>query len=135
GFITWVMLANFEPPSTYGYNRWTIYLVVPWVSGVLFALFMHATIHLYIMLLGGLGGLAFGLWVLGWSTGFTIDSVWGRGLFLSVLVIFSMFYSLYQSIGPILGTSIVGSYLLFMGLDVFFHTGFLYCFTTALDVN
>ncbi|KAI7898564.1 uncharacterized protein BX663DRAFT_524609 [Cokeromyces recurvatus] len=134
GFVTWVMLANFEPfPETYGRNRQTIYFIVPLIVGCVFMFCMTVTIQLYLMLLGGLGGLAAGLWVLGWKESLSIQSEHGRAIFLTVLIVLMMVMSLYRCFWHRLGTSLAGSYIFFMGLDIYFHTGFLYCFTSTLD--
>ncbi|KAI8380641.1 hypothetical protein EDC96DRAFT_491690 [Choanephora cucurbitarum] len=135
GFVTWVMLANFEPSSTYGVNRQTIYFIVPFVVGLVTTCFMAVTIQLYLALLGGLGGLGFGLWILGWKDDLSITSNYGRAILLTVLVVVFMVLALYSCVWHKLGAAIAGSYLFFMGLDIFFHTGFLYCFTTSLDSN
>ncbi|CAO3677335.1 unnamed protein product [Rhizopus stolonifer] len=135
GFITWVMLANFEPNGTYGTNRLTIYFIVPLVVGAVTTCFMFATIQLYLMLLGGLGGVAFGLWILGWKDNLSITSIYGRAILLSVLAVVFMLLSLYHHSMHKLGAALAGSYLFFMGLDIYLHTGFLYCFTTTLDSN
>jgi hypothetical protein len=135
GFITWIMLANFEPSGTYGQNRLTIYFIVPFVVGCISIFFMAVTIQLYLMLIGGLGGLAMGLWILGWKENLSITSTYGRAILLTVLVVVFMVLSLYSCFWHKLGAAFAGPYLFFMGLDIFFHTGFLYCFTTTLDTN
>ncbi|KAG0758776.1 hypothetical protein G6F57_009644 [Rhizopus arrhizus] len=135
GFVTWIMLANFEPHDTYGTNRLTIYFIVPLIVGVVASFFMYVTIQLYLMLLGGLGGLAFGLWILGWRDNLSITSGYGRATLLTILVVIFMLLSLYHHSMHKLGAALAGSYMLFMGLDIYVHTGFLYCFTTTLDPN
>lgn len=135
GFVTWIMLANFEPHDTYGTNRLTIYFIVPLIVGVVASFFMYVTIQLYLMLLGGFGGLAFGLWILGWRDNLSITSGYGRATLLTILVVIFMLLSLYHHSMHKLGAALAGSYMLFMGLDIYIHTGFLYCFTTTLDPN
>lgn len=135
GLITWIMLANFEPTASYGQNRLTIYFIVPFMVGLVSVCFMAVTIQLYLMLIGGLGALAFGLWILGWKDNLTITSTYGRTILLVVLVVAFMLLSLYSCFWVKLGAAFAGPYLFFMGLDIFFHTGFLYCFTTVLDIN
>ncbi|KAG2221690.1 hypothetical protein INT45_002728 [Circinella minor] len=134
-FVAWVLLANFEPAGTFGRNRWTIYLVVPIACGLIGALLMSCTLHLYLLLLGGLGGLAVGLWILGWQTDLSIKSNWGRAILLIILVVVGCTFSALDRIFHMFGTAFTGAYMLFLGLDVFFHTGFTYCFTTTLDAN
>lgn len=137
GLVTWVLLANLEPAGTYGTNRWTIYLVAPIASGFAGALILAscAWTPIPLMVLGGLGGLAAGLWVLGWRTGTSIHSNWGRAVLLVVLVIVGCLVAALDYLFHMLGTSMTGAYMLMLGLDVFFHTGFTYCFTTTLDQN
>ncbi|CAO0797973.1 unnamed protein product [Mucor circinelloides] len=135
GFVTWVMLANFEPEQTYGQNRQTIYFIVPFIVGLVVITCMSVTIQLYLMLIGGLGGLAFGLWILGWKDDLSITSNSGRAILLTVLVVVFMVLSLYSCFWHQLGAALAGSYIFFMGLDIYFHTGFNYCFTTTLDRN
>lgn len=135
GFVTWVMLANFEPEQTYGQNRQTIYFIVPFIVGLVVITCMAVTIQLYLMLIGGLGGLAFGLWILGWKDDLSITSNSGRAILLTVLVVVFMILSLYSCFWHQLGAALAGSYIFFMGLDMYFHTGFNYCFTTTLDQN
>lgn len=135
GLVTWIMLANFEPAQTYGTNRQTIYLIVPLVVGMVVIFCMPITYQLYLMLIGGLGGLTLGLWILGWKENLTITSQYGIAILLTVLVLVFMIMSLYHYFFHVLGAALSGSYIFFMGLDIFFHTGFLYAFTTTLDVN
>lgn len=135
GFVTWIMLANFEPEKTYGTNQQTIYLVVPFVVGMVFILCMPITYQLYLMLIGGLGALALGLWILGWKENLTITTEFGRAILLTVLVVVFMIMSLVHHFVHILGAALAGSYIFFMGLDMYFHTGFLYCITTTIDKN
>ncbi|KAI9494419.1 hypothetical protein BDB00DRAFT_315332 [Zychaea mexicana] len=136
GFVAWVLLANFEPESTYGQNRWTIYLIVPIACGFVGALLMTCgTLHAYLILLGGLGGLAAGLWVLGWRDNLSIQSDYGRAILLVILVVVGCTLAALDQFFHMVGTALTGAYMLFLGLDVFFHTGFTYCFTTTLDSN
>ncbi|ORX56991.1 hypothetical protein DM01DRAFT_314073 [Hesseltinella vesiculosa] len=137
GLIAWVMLANFEPAATYGVNRWTIYLIVPTCIGFLGGLFIWGCDHLavYLSLLGAQGGIAIGLWVLGWRSGLSITSTWGQAVLLSILAGFGFIWGACHPIGSMMGSSFAGAYLLFIGLDFFFHTGFTYCAMTTLDAN
>lgn len=135
GFVGWVLLANFEPEGTYGTNRWTIYLVVPFICGLLGALVMPCTLHLYLLLLGGLGGLAAGLWVLGWRDNLSIQSDWGRAVLLVLLCLVGCMLAGVDQFFHVMGASLTGSYMLILALDIFLHTGFTYCFLTTLDAN
>lgn len=136
GFITWIMLANFEPDgSGYGHNRLTIYFIVPFIVGLVCICFMAVTIQLYLMFIGGLGAIAFGLWILGWKENLSISSNYGRAILLTVLALVFMLMVLYSSLWVRLSSALAGPYIFFMGLDIYFHTGFTYCFTSTLDVN
>ncbi|KAI8641742.1 hypothetical protein BD408DRAFT_417591 [Parasitella parasitica] len=135
GFVTWIMLANFEPEQTYGQNRETIYFIVPFIVGIVVTTCMSVTIQLYLMLIGGFGGLTIGLWILGWKDNLSITSNSGRAILLTVLVVVFMILSLYSCFWHQLGAALGGSYIVFMGLDIYFHTGFNYCLTTTLDRN
>jgi hypothetical protein len=135
GFVTWIMLANFEPQQTYGTNRLTIYYIVPFSIGFLALFLMSHTIHLYQMMLGALGGLSLGLWILGWKTDLVITTAWGRAVLLTVLAVVFMWLGPKAPECHILGVALSGAYMLFMGLDIFIHTGFLYVFTTSMDSN
>jgi hypothetical protein len=137
GLITWVMLANFESASTYGVNRWSLYLAVGVALGLLGGLLMCACdlIAVYAALLGGLGGLAIGLWILGWKDGLAITSAWGRALLLCLLALVGFLWAASSVNASILGSAFAGSYLIMLGLDMYFHTGFTYCATTVLDAN
>ncbi|KAI8139350.1 hypothetical protein BJV82DRAFT_626932 [Fennellomyces sp. T-0311] len=135
GFIAWVLLANFEPAGTFGHNRWTIYLTVPIACGIVGILLMSCTLHMYLILLGGLGGLAAGLWVLGWRDHLSIQSDYGRAILLVILVVVGCTLAALDQFFHMMGTAITGAYMLMLGLDVFFHTGFTYCFTATLDSN
>ncbi|KAI8064422.1 P-loop containing nucleoside triphosphate hydrolase protein [Gongronella butleri] len=137
GLVTWVMLANFEPQGTYGVNRWTIYLIVPMCIGFLGGLFIWSCDHVsvFLSLLGSLGGLSFGLWILGWRSGLSITSTWGQAVLLAILVAAGFFWASCHPMGVIFGSAIAGTYMLFIGLDFYFHTGFTYCATTVLDAN
>lgn len=135
GLTGWILIANFEPEGTYGVNRQTVYLVVPIVCGLLGGLVMFCTLHLYMILLGGLGGLAAGLWVLGWRDGLTIQSDWGRAVLLVLLVLVGFVLAAMDPFFHMVAAALTGAYILMLGLDVFFHTGFTYCFTSTLDNN
>lgn len=133
--ITWVLLTNFEPARTYGTYRWTIYLVVCFVIGAIGGLIIGCTFHLFLMVLSGLGALAFGLWLLGWKDGLLISTNWGRALFLSLLVLAGLVMAPMVWFAPIVGAAFCGAYLFMLGLDMFFHTGFMYALLCSLDTN
>jgi hypothetical protein len=133
--VTWVLLTNFEPAKTYGTYRWTIYLVVCFCIGALGGLIIGCTFHLFLMVLSGLGALAFGLWLLGWKSGLLISTNWGRALFLSLLVLGGLVMAPMVWFAPIVGAAFCGAYLFMLGLDVFFHTGFMYGLLCSLDTN
>ncbi|KAI9304311.1 hypothetical protein BJ944DRAFT_87539 [Cunninghamella echinulata] len=137
GFVTWVMLMNFEPASTYGINRWSLYLSVVVAIGLFGGLFVCSCdkIAAHVALLGGLGGLCFGLWILGWMDGLSIQVAWGRAILLCILTLFWFFLASYSIHFNVLASSMTGAYLLMLGFDVYFHTGFTYCVLTALDAN
>lgn len=134
-FITWVLLTNFEPARTYGTYRWTIYLVVCVVIGAIGGLVIGCTFHLFLMVLSGLGALAFGLWLLGWKEDLLISTAWGRALFLSLLVLAGLVMAPLVWFAPIVGAAFAGAYIFMLGLDMFFHTGFMYGPMCTLDNN
>jgi hypothetical protein len=134
-FITWVLLTNFEPEKTYGTYRWTIYFVVCFVIGAMGGLVIGCAFHLFLMVLSALGALAFGLWLLGWKDDLLIYTSWGRALFLSLLVLAGLVMAPLVWFAPIIGSAFAGAYLFMLGLDIFFHTGFMYGPICALDVN
>lgn len=133
--VTWVLLTNFEPARTYGTYRWTIYLVVCFGIGAIGGLIIGCTFHLFLMVLSGLGALAFGLWLLGWKDDLLIPSNWGRALFLSLLVLAGLVIAPMVWFAPIVGAAFCGAYLFMLGLDMFFHTGFMYALLCSLDTN
>ncbi|KAI9244711.1 hypothetical protein BDA99DRAFT_528908 [Phascolomyces articulosus] len=135
-FIAWVLLSNFEPENTYGTNRWTLYLTVPVACGLVGGLLLMCALPmLYLISLGGLGGLAAGLWVLGWRTDLSIQSNWGRAILLVILVVVGCVFAALDVFFHMVGAALTGAYILFLGLDIYFHTGFTYCFIATLDAN
>ncbi|GAN02507.1 hypothetical protein MAM1_0023c01951 [Mucor ambiguus] len=134
GFVTWVMLANFEPEQTYGQNRQTIYFIVPFIVGLVVITCMAVTIQLYLMLIGGLGGLAFGLWILGWRDDLSITSNSGRAILLTVLVVVFMVLSLYSCFWHQLGAALAehdyrmyrGVYIMQSTIIIAYIVGFIF---------
>lgn len=97
GLVSWVMLTNFEPATTYGVNRWSLYLAVVVAIGLFGGLLVCSCdkIAAHVALLGALGGLSFGLWILGWVDGLSIKSTWGRAVLLCLLALFWFFLARY----------------------------------------
>jgi hypothetical protein len=140
GFVTmalvsWVLLTNFEPARTYGTYRLTIYLVVCFIIGIIGGLIISCTFHVFLMVLSGLGSLAFRLWLLGWRNDLLLTTTWGRALFLSLMVLAGLCITPLVWLAPGAGSAFAGAYIFMLGLDMFFHTGFMYGPICALDNN
>ncbi|KAJ2455684.1 hypothetical protein EV183_000531 [Coemansia sp. RSA 2336] len=74
---------------------------------------------------GALGGFALASWILGMQSGGVIHSDVGRALFIAAFVVVGMIAALVlQRPALIIASAIWGSYILFVGIDCFVHTGF-----------
>ncbi|KAI9312849.1 hypothetical protein BX666DRAFT_1865287 [Dichotomocladium elegans] len=136
GFVSWLFLANFEPRSTYGTNSQTIYLLVPIACGLVGSCLMVCIVTpVTLMALGGLGGVAAGLWVLGWRDELTLHSDWARAVLLVILAVLGCTFSAIDYFFHMIGASFTGAYILMLALDIYFHTGFSYCFLATFDRN
>ncbi|KAJ1743914.1 hypothetical protein LPJ68_000450, partial [Coemansia sp. RSA 1086] len=74
---------------------------------------------------GALGGFALASWILGMQSGGVIHSDVGRALFIAAFIVVGMIAALVlQRPALIIASATWGSYILFVGIDCFAHTGF-----------
>jgi hypothetical protein len=79
-----------------------------------------------LIILGAIGGASFGLFILGWKSGFVIESEAGRIIFIICFAIVGIILiHLLEKPAIIAASSILGSYVFFSGLDVFLKVGFV----------
>ncbi|KAJ3042950.1 hypothetical protein HDV00_006257 [Rhizophlyctis rosea] len=125
GVLGYMLMINIEPATGYGTNRDTILLVSALVFGVLGGGLAICFWKLALGLLGALGGFALGLFILSWKTGGLLDSGAPRTAFLIVMSIFGVvIIYFFQKAVIIVATSVLGSYGVLLGADVFIGTGF-----------
>ncbi|KAG9286697.1 hypothetical protein G9A89_012247 [Geosiphon pyriformis] len=137
GLISLVILSNAEPADKgYGKASDAIYIVVPLLAGLLFGSLFAFFSEVAIWALGALGGYVLAVFILSLSENGLIASKIGRIVFILAIVIISVSLSIFfQNIIIILGTSLIGSYSIIAGIDLFAKTGFLDAIRSFMDGN
>ncbi|CDH51239.1 hypothetical protein RO3G_10694 [Lichtheimia corymbifera JMRC:FSU:9682] len=135
GLITWVGMTNSQPPEGFTNDAITM-LAVPAGLGVLgailYALFWDVTIYL----IGGMGGLAFGLFVLCWREDLVITSNVPRACFLVAISLFVAAVTFFVERYVILfATAFTGAFSFIVGVDFLAHTNYIAGLKSILDQN
>ncbi|KAF8962042.1 hypothetical protein BGZ46_001247 [Entomortierella lignicola] len=134
--LAWITLLNLEPSNGYGPNAEWVYTGVSGGVGLLGGLLFVFMWRIGLAAIGGVAGFYLAIFILSWTTTGIISSGTGRIVFIAVLVIVGIILSFFLDPHIILvGTSIVGSFSFFVGLDNFIHTGFQDVFTAFLSGN
>ncbi|KAH9245289.1 hypothetical protein BASA81_017243 [Batrachochytrium salamandrivorans] len=122
--IGYVILTRAEPADGYP-HRDTVLLVGSLLIGLVGGALAVCLYHVGICL-GALGGAALALFILGWHSDGVIQSSTGRAIFVAVLALIgAVVVHFFEKIAIMLATSILGAYLVILGIDEFASTGFI----------
>ncbi|KAI9491048.1 hypothetical protein BDB00DRAFT_834981 [Zychaea mexicana] len=135
GLITWVGMTNSQSANGFTNDAITM-LAVPAGLGVLGAILYSFLWNVSIYLVGGMGGLAFGLFILCWREDLVITQNVPRACFL---VAISLFFAAITFFGEryvvLFATSFTGAYIFIVGIDFLTHTGYIAGVKSVLDQN
>jgi hypothetical protein len=89
-----------------------------------------------LLLLGAAAGFTLAMYILAWKQGLLIENEIGRIIFIvAFALIGSILIQFIEKPLIIISTSILGSYLFFIGLDVFLKVGFVAMLQAFLNGN
>lgn len=132
-----MILTNFEPENGYGGSASpTIILIgslaIGFVAGLLFA----CCASVAIWLLGALAGYSLAIFILSLTSNGLIQSNTGRIIFIVIFVLVGLLLTFFfENEVIIFGTAFIGSYAIFIGIDMFACTGFANSIRSFLDGN
>ncbi|CAO3583525.1 unnamed protein product [Absidia cylindrospora] len=122
--VAYIILINAK--DDYGSNTATILLVVSVIVGILAGLLLSCCFFLAVYLVGALLGFFAALWLLSWVTNGVIQSNWGRAILIIVFVIVGIvLMAFFERILMVIATAFIGSFAIFIGIDVYLKTGFV----------
>ncbi|KAI7883001.1 hypothetical protein K492DRAFT_144414 [Lichtheimia hyalospora FSU 10163] len=135
GLITWVGMTNSQPAEGFTNDAITM-LAVPAGLGVLGAILYALFWDISIYLVGGMGGLAFGLFVLCWREDLVITSNVPRACFLVAISLFIAAVTFFVERYVILfATAFTGAFCFIVGVDFMAHTNYIAGLKSILDQN
>ncbi|ORY91069.1 hypothetical protein BCR43DRAFT_498454 [Syncephalastrum racemosum] len=135
GLCTWVGMANTQPEGGFINNDITM-IVVPVGIGILGSILYAFFWNLTMYLVGGLGGLALGLFILCWREDLVITQNVARACYLVAISVFMACATFFLERYVILfSTSFTGAYIFIVGIDFLVHTGYLAGIKRILDHN
>ncbi|RUS34137.1 hypothetical protein BC938DRAFT_482303 [Jimgerdemannia flammicorona] len=118
GNITYIGMIN-------GGSNQTLTLIISIIVGLLGGAILTCCWHIGLYFLAALAGYALALWILGWKSGGLIESSTGRVILIVVLIIvFVLLIIFFERWMVIISTSVIGAYLIILGIDIFAQTGF-----------
>jgi len=122
--VAMIVLTNVQ--DKLGTNGDTILLVVSIIVGILTGGLLCCCFFLAVYMLGILLGLFVASWLLSWSTNGLIQSEWGRAiLFICFAIAGLLLMVFFERIMFIISTAFIGSFAIFLGIDVYAKTGLL----------
>lgn len=122
--VAMIVLTNVQ--EKLGTNGDTILLVVSIIVGILTGGLLCCCFFLAVYMLGILLGLAAASWLLSWSTNGLIQSEWGRAiLFVCFAIAGLLLMVFFERLMFVIATSFIGSFAIFLGIDVYAKTGLL----------
>ncbi|KAI9330181.1 hypothetical protein BDR26DRAFT_871687 [Obelidium mucronatum] len=126
GSITvYSILAHFRPDSGYQPNDENVMTWVPICLGALCGTILLILHSLSLVVVGGLGGLFFSFFILGWKPFGLIEQGAGRTVFILAFIIIGILAIFYiEKVMVIVSTSMSGAYGITFGIDCFAKTGF-----------
>lgn len=121
--IAYIILINAK--EDYGSNTETILLIVSIVVGLLAGALLSCCFFLAVFLLGALLGYMAAIWFLAWADNGVIQSDWGRAiLIVCCVVVGALLMFFFERFLIIVATSFIGSFVIFIGIDLYAQTGF-----------
>ncbi|KAI8975014.1 hypothetical protein BDB01DRAFT_728555 [Pilobolus umbonatus] len=122
--VAFVVLNNVD--EKLGDNSDTIMLVVCIVVGILAGGLLCCCFFLAVYILGILLGLFVASWILSWSSNGLIQTTWGRAILYICLGILGLVLMIFfERIIFVISTAFIGSFAIFLGIDVYAKTGLL----------
>ncbi|KAI8896000.1 hypothetical protein BC833DRAFT_511348, partial [Globomyces pollinis-pini] len=122
--LSYGFLLRYEPAGGYSQRSW-ILLLVPFVVGILGGILARTIWKFGISLAGFLGGMTVAMMILGIKDEGLIENDTARLIFIIVFgIVGVVLVNIFEKPSLIGGTSLIGSYTLFSGLDYFLRTGF-----------
>lgn len=135
GLITWVGMTNTQPAEGFTNDAITM-IAVPAGLGVLGAILYALFWDVSIYLIGGMGGLTFGLFILCWREDLVITSSVPRACFLVAISLFMAAITFFAERYVILfATSFTGAFIFIVGVDFMAHTNYIAGLKSILDQN
>ncbi|KAI8067984.1 hypothetical protein BC940DRAFT_300037 [Gongronella butleri] len=134
--VAYIILSNAK--ETYGSESTTqtVLLVVSVVVGILAGLLLSCCFFLAVYLCGGLAGFFLALWILSWTTNGVIQSNWGRAILIIVLVVVGIVLMIFfERPLMVIATAFIGSFAIFLGIDIYVQTGFAHAVTDFLHAR
>ncbi|KAI8338606.1 hypothetical protein BC941DRAFT_469713 [Chlamydoabsidia padenii] len=121
--LTYVILLNAK--EDYGINTDTLFLTMTIVVGILTGRLLLCSFFLAVYLVGALMGYFSALWLLSWATNGLIQTNWGRAiLILGSVLVGVVMVAFFERLLMMVATAFIGSFAIFIGLDVYVMTGF-----------
>ncbi|KAI8142445.1 hypothetical protein BJV82DRAFT_714040 [Fennellomyces sp. T-0311] len=136
GLITWIGMANSQSARGYTNNAITM-IAVPAGLGILGAVLYASFLwNVSIYLVGGMGGLAFGLFICCWREDLVVRQDVPRACFLIAIAVFFAALTFFLERYVILfSSSFVGGYTFIVGIDFIAHTGYTAGIKSIIDHN
>ncbi|KAI9267973.1 hypothetical protein BDA99DRAFT_504536 [Phascolomyces articulosus] len=135
GLITWVGMTNSQNANGYTNDAITM-IAVPAGLGILGAILYSFFWNISIYLVGGMGGLAFGLFILCWREDLVITQNVARACFLVAISLFFagvVFFA--ERYLVLFATSFTGAFIFIVGIDLLSHSGYIAGLKSILDQN
>ncbi|KAI9308307.1 hypothetical protein BJ944DRAFT_254612 [Cunninghamella echinulata] len=135
GLLTWIALTNCQPSEGYINDHITM-IVVPAglgvLGGILFVIFWNIGIYL----VGAIGGLGLGLFILCWKQDLVITSIIARPCFLvGMSIVVGAITFFVETYVILFSTSFIGAFIFIIGVDVLARTGYVAGIRSILDRN
>ncbi|RUP46574.1 hypothetical protein BC936DRAFT_146787 [Jimgerdemannia flammicorona] len=129
GNITYIGMIN-------GGANQTLTLIISIIVGLLGGAILACCWHIGLYFLAALAGYALALWILGWKSGGLIESSVGRIILIAAfIIVFVLLIIFFERWMVIISTSVIGAYLVILGIDIFVQTGFASNVASFLSPN
>ncbi|KAJ3417003.1 hypothetical protein HDV05_007485 [Chytridiales sp. JEL 0842] len=124
GSLTYLIMIRLEPGGGYA-NRDTVLLATSLGVGIVGGFIMLCLRKLGLAAVGGIGGYALSLFILGFQSYGLIQSGVGRAIFIGIVIIICILLVFFiEKHVVIISTSLAGAYLVIFGIDMYAHVGF-----------
>lgn len=129
GFVGFALLAYIplvviDHNYSFGENGDWIKLAVSLVAGLIGFAILYSFTGVALYVIGGLCGFSLAIWLMSMKPGGLIENTAGRSVFIAVAVVIGIVVAFFAKNAILIGgTSIIGSFMFFIGVDVFAKTG------------